>query len=387
MLRLEPRDLRAVLDCLRMTYATLDLDAFPRQIVAGLRQVVRAPFGSYNEIDHRAARIRYVVEPPDAQVPNLEMVVRQYLHEQPVVAHYRRTGDGSPRKLSDFLTRSQFHRLGIYNENYRRTGVEYQMTFMVRSLQCPSPRTIAIALDRGRDDSDFTEHDRFMLNLLRPHVETAYANAETVTALRRTAPTKDVSPAARCREIIALRPHGRPLISPRAAHWLAQYFKDGSARRWELPDDLNRWIRRHALRFGHDHAQLLPARPLVVEGEHTRLSIRLVPDSPDNLLILEEERTTVDHRALQQLGLTLREAEVLHLTMDGSTNRQIGVLLYTSSRTVGKHLERIYGKLGVKTRTAAAAWARTGCEAPGGSSSREGVLAACRSSTAGSSLP
>jgi len=30
MLRLEPRDLRAVLDCLRMTYATLDLDAFPR---------------------------------------------------------------------------------------------------------------------------------------------------------------------------------------------------------------------------------------------------------------------------------------------------------------------------------------------------------------------
>src|SRR6266567_4509113 len=156
MLRLEPRDLRAVLDCLRMTYATLDLDAFPRQIVAGLRRVVPAPFGSYNEIDHRATRISYVVEPPEARVPNLEMVVRRYLHEQPVIAHYRRTGDCSPRKLSDFLTREEFHRLGIYNENYRRTGVEYQMTFMVRSLQRPSPRTIAVALDRGRDDSDFT---------------------------------------------------------------------------------------------------------------------------------------------------------------------------------------------------------------------------------------
>src|SRR5229473_5236903 len=154
MLRLGRRDLRAVLDCLRMTYATLDLEAFPRQVIAGLRRVVRAPFGSYNEIDHRAARIRYIVEPAEAQVSHLEMVVRQYLHEQPVVAHYRQTGDGSPRKLSDFLTREQFHRLSIYNENYRRTGVEYQMAFMIRSLQRPSACTIAIALDRGRGDAD-----------------------------------------------------------------------------------------------------------------------------------------------------------------------------------------------------------------------------------------
>src|SRR6266851_3484035 len=119
MSRLGHRDLRGVLDCLQTTYATLDLEAFPRQVVAGLRRVVPAPFGSYNEIDHRAARIRYIVEPVEAQVPHLELIVRQYLHEQPVVAHYRRTGDGSPRKLSDFLTQEEFHRLDIYNENYR----------------------------------------------------------------------------------------------------------------------------------------------------------------------------------------------------------------------------------------------------------------------------
>src|SRR5712692_4899539 len=123
MHRLCHRDLPAVLDCLQMINATLDLEAFPRQVVAGLRRVVPAPFGSYNEIDHRAAQISYVVEPAEARVPNLELIVRQYLHEQPVVAHYRRTGNGSPRKLSDFLTRKEFHRLTIYNENYRRTGV------------------------------------------------------------------------------------------------------------------------------------------------------------------------------------------------------------------------------------------------------------------------
>ena len=239
MLRLGRRDLRAVLDCLRMTYATLDLEAFPRQVIAGLRRVVRAPFGSYNEIDHRAARIRYVVEPAAAQVPHLEMVVRQYLHEQPVVAHYRRTGDGSPHKLSDFVTRQEFHRLGIYNENYRRTGVEYQMTFMVQSLQRPSPSTIAIALDRGRADSDFTERDRAILKLVRPHLMTAYGNAETVSALRRTAPTTSAAPETRRREIIVLRRNGQHLMSPRAGHWLHLYSQDGSSRGGHLPDDLS----------------------------------------------------------------------------------------------------------------------------------------------------
>jgi hypothetical protein len=177
-----------VLDCLRTTYATLDLDAFPRQIIAALRRVVSAPFGSYNEIERGAARIRYVVEPAAAKVPHLELAVREYQQEQPVVANYLRTGDGSPRKLTDFLTLQNLHRLGIYNENYRRAGVEYQMTFMVHSLQRQPAPTIAIALDRGRGEADFTEHDRFMLNLIRPHVMTAYANAETVAALRRTAP-------------------------------------------------------------------------------------------------------------------------------------------------------------------------------------------------------
>jgi DNA-binding CsgD family transcriptional regulator len=354
MHQLGSRDARALLDCLRTTYATLDLEAFPRQVIAGLRRVVAAPFGSYNEIDHRAARIRYVVEPSEAQVPHLELVVREYLHEQPVLAHYRRTGDGSPHKLSDFLTRQQFHRLGIYNENYRRTGVEYQMSFMVESLQRPSPCTIAIALDRSGGDSDFTERDRFILSLLRPHVMTAYANAETVSALRGRAPATDGAPETRSREIIVLRRHGRHLISPRAADWLAEYFDDSAARRGRLSDDLQRWIRGQSLRLGGSNTLPLPARPLVVEREDTRLLVRLIPDSPDDLLLLEEQRTTVDYAALQQLGLTPRQAEVLHWVTEGKTNPEIGTILRTRSRTVGKHVEKIFAKLGVTTRTAAA---------------------------------
>jgi DNA-binding response OmpR family regulator len=53
-------------------------------------------------------------------------------------------------------------------------------------------------------------------------------------------------------------------------------------------------------------------------------------------------------------GLTQREAEVILWVVKGKTNRDIGLILGMSPRTVNKHLEHIYIKLGVETRTAAA---------------------------------
>src|SRR5690606_14567919 len=52
--------------------------------------------------------------------------------------------------------------------------------------------------------------------------------------------------------------------------------------------------------------------------------------------------------------LTAREVEVLEWVACGKTNRDIGEILGLSPRTVNKHLEHIYVKLGVETRTAAA---------------------------------
>lgn len=54
-------------------------------------------------------------------------------------------------------------------------------------------------------------------------------------------------------------------------------------------------------------------------------------------------------------GLTPRETEVLHWIAQGKSNKEIGQILHMECATVGKHLERIYPKLGVDNRTAAAA--------------------------------
>ncbi len=57
----------------------------------------------------------------------------------------------------------------------------------------------------------------------------------------------------------------------------------------------------------------------------------------------------------KDLGLTAREGEVLSWLAKGKTNRDIAQILGLSPRTVDKHLEQIYAKLGVENRTAAAA--------------------------------
>ncbi|WP_352260223.1 helix-turn-helix transcriptional regulator, partial [Psychrobacter sp. TB55-MNA-CIBAN-0194] len=56
----------------------------------------------------------------------------------------------------------------------------------------------------------------------------------------------------------------------------------------------------------------------------------------------------------QELGLTDRESEVLHWIANGKSNRDIAEILEMSPRTVNKHLEQIFPKLGVENRTSAA---------------------------------
>ena len=74
--------------------------------------------------------------------------------------------------------------------------------------------------------------------------------------------------------------------------------------------------------------------------------------------MLRAERSDPDAHRLgampSKVPLTSREREVLTLVMAGKTNGDIALLLSISSRTVQKHLERVFDKLGVETRTAAA---------------------------------
>ena len=143
-------------------------------------------------------------------------------------------------------------------------------------------------------------------------------------------------------------------ITQRAEELLSQYF----LRRipYSLPESLQHWLKDQMARltFNGD----VPSRclPLHIQQAGRQLIVRLIPDpiNQQYLLLLEEkELQSFSISALESLGLTKREAEVLFWIAKDKSNAGIAKVLGCSEGTVRKHLEHLYGKLNVQTRTAA----------------------------------
>jgi len=137
--------------------------------------------------------------------------------------------------------------------------------------------------------------------------------------------------------------------------------KYGSEDEGRLAARLHAWLQA-AL------AKTQPATPLEIMGEEGRMVCALHgrTDEGECLVVLHEESNSAMTRVLvDAFRVTEREAEVLYWVIHGKTNRDIGDILGISHRTINKHLENLFEKLGVETRTAAAAVAMRRLQQPG----------------------
>ena len=100
--------------------------------------------------------------PADLVTPVTPAVFAAHVHEHPLVTYYRATGDSSPVKISDFLSRERFHRLGLYAEFFRHLPVEHQL-----AVGLPSPDTRVVGIALNRSSGDFTEAGRDLIGVLR----------------------------------------------------------------------------------------------------------------------------------------------------------------------------------------------------------------------------
>ena len=134
--------------------------------------------------------------------------------------------------------------------------------------------------------------------------------------------------------------------SPQAATWLRELFPgsvDG------LPTDWLAWLSagvsaEHSSTGANGQVLLLRNLGPVGLGEQM-------------LLMQRRAEPSAAANRLSTASLTPREAEVLSWVAKGKTNRDVGDILGMSPRTVNKHLEHVFEKLGVETRAAAAALA------------------------------
>jgi DNA-binding CsgD family transcriptional regulator len=131
---------------------------------------------------------------------------------------------------------------------------------------------------------------------------------------------------------------------------------DGGARAAAEPT-LPSEVIEQLLRFRHADTHGSARCTFTVAGRRLECSFLSTLGSNELLFRLAETHNGDADKALLQRAhaLTSREAEVLLWISRGKSNRDIGQILDISPRTVNKHLEQVFVKLGVENRAAAAA--------------------------------
>jgi len=133
---------------------------------------------------------------------------------------------------------------------------------------------------------------------------------------------------------------------PEARQWLSQFF-GRPAKVGTLPRKVGRWL--------SESSSPKKRTSLVAQNAKAQLFVRREQSCTDNnlVLLLELIKGKREERARRHRELTPRERQVLFWIGKGKSNAEIGLILGIAPATVGKHLERIYPKIGVENRTAA----------------------------------
>ncbi len=224
------RTLRAALDLLgAMNESALDKRVFAQLGVEQLPQLVASEFTTLS-ICHLASGRREVFGLPAGALSEQDRAAfDRHFHEHPLVRYHAYQGGRGTQRISDSLPIEQFRRSALYNDYYRRIRIDHAMAL---PIYVRDGVLVSFVLNRTR--RNFTDRERALLDVLRPHLARVY---------------------------------------------------------------------RRLNRLG---------------------------------------------------GLTAREAEVLRWVAAGKSDAQIAAILHISARTVQKHLQHSYEKLGVESRTAAA---------------------------------
>jgi DNA-binding CsgD family transcriptional regulator len=244
--QLTNRELRAALDVLHaIGEGCTGAADFARRGVKWLPRLVGSELTTLSVCDLDKGHRSVVSDQPGAISPRAIEVFDRYVHQHPLVREHGRNPGAVTRRIADCIPADAFRASPLYNEYYRAIRIDH-----VTAVPVYVDHRFLVSFVLNRSGSAFTDRERDLLEIARPHLANLYRLGIAADRVR------------------------------------------------EVPADIS-------------------------------FDVAAVP-------------------------LTAREREVLDWVAAGKTNRDIAAILGARPRTVEKHLERIYEKLGVETRTAAA---------------------------------
>jgi DNA-binding CsgD family transcriptional regulator len=302
---------------------------FTPELLVDLGLLIEADDLVYHETDYvRRRELACVDRQGDEVDDDCELTDDDWelMNDHPICRRWWRDGRFSALRLSDVASLRDFHRTRLYAEWRKPWGIEYEL-----KVRLPSPpwhgKTFAFFREAGRD---FTSRDRLVLELLTPHLSHLWHAARTRRLLASALAELERADEQGSRGVVFFGTADEvEFMSPPARRLLRDFFPAAPFGR--LPAALVNWLEGGG------------SKPLVRRRGDRRLVVERTVDS----LILEER--------VAEVPLTAREREVLAWVARGKTNAEIAELLWLAPGTVRKHLENVYSKLGVNTRTAAVA--------------------------------
>ncbi len=344
------RDLKLAVDLIGSVSAQSNPTALAEAGVRELPQLVGSDLTTLSVCTLRTGHRRVVCNPEGGISAADIACFDRFFYEHPLVRYHAQNPDGASHRISDSQPAPIFQRTALYNDYYRNVGIEHAIAV---PLFVDSSLLVSFVLNRkGRD---FSERDREVLDLVRRPLAALYRNALALDGVHQalmqvTADTSDdgwmlVSLDA------ARRVSG---IAPRVDPWFNAAFAGACTGIGALlPAGLERAVAEQFAAI--DGAFMIAATPCAVEGRGCRCTVQVLwrGDPARDALVLIRRVSGAVAKPAPAPVLTVREREVLQWVAAGKTNAQIADILSASPRTVGKHLENIYAKLGVETRTAA----------------------------------
>jgi DNA-binding CsgD family transcriptional regulator len=346
---LPERELQGLLEILGEAHHADDLEEFRAGLLDTVPRVIPSIWTSYNEIGADGSPLVAIVRPE----PGDEWLARwaRLAHQNPLIQHSLRTRDPRAYRITDVIDHAAFAERDLYREVFVPLGVHHQL-----AITLPAPPTLLIGLALTSPD-DFTDLQRRVLDLARPHLIQAWRNAAARQRARELMDAVRLGLDDTGEAIVVADDRDNVEFATVAGRETLAVLRRGEgidvARLPEVLREAGGEDGRPATEVGTDDG------PVTVRRLTTRSGLTVI--------VFDRRKRPASRALLEALGLTPRQAEVLQEMMRGRSTRAIATLLGVTPSTVHKHTEGIYARLGVHDRVAAVstAWAALDAGRPG----------------------
>lgn len=341
-MHLSHRDVDLLSTALFSLYAIASVAALRRRMLQISSRLVGNSWISFNEMAVAAPRSYFTISEPDAPSGRAALfpTLQRLMPTHPAIAAFHRTGSPEPRTFSDMIARQQLERQPLYNEYYRKVGTTDQLVAFLADDPAML-RSISVNRSGGR----FSQRDRHILTILRPHLERAHRNAALLDHVAAAAGA--IGPVADTgRALLVVAADGRIEFAPEPGpRWLHEAFRVYAIEGTQCPGAILQWFRAQPVALDQSPA------PLRVPAAGGTVSLRFVARDQERLTLLIEKITATPGAG--EMALTPREREVLGWIARGKSNPEIALILGSRPRTVEKHVENILAKFHVENRASA----------------------------------